>query len=86
MSGYDGLYAIVLDRWVEEEPHHWPLTEVRSTLEDARAVDHYGGENPATVPRSAYRAVAVEPVELLNTRTLESEAGAIRRIEARDRG
>lgn len=86
MSGYDGLYAIVLDRWLEEEPDHWPLTEVRSTLEEARAVDHYGGENPATVPRSAYRATAVEPTELLNTRTLESEAGAIRRMEARDGG
>ena len=86
MPGYDGHYAIVLDRWLEEEPDHWPLTEVRSTLEEARGVDHYGGDNPATVPRSAYRAVTVEPTELLNTRTRASESGAIRRLEARSDG
>lgn len=83
MSDLDGKYAIVLDRWLQEYGEHWPLTGLFATLDEARAMDAYDGTSPSPVPRAGWDAHAVEPTELLNEATLESEEGDVRRLESR---
>lgn len=80
MTDHDPRHVIVLDRWLEEYPDHWPVSVMADTLEEARAEDAYAGGNPATVPRRAYVAHLVERTRLLNESTGGTEEGTIFRL------
>lgn len=80
----DGRYGILLDRWLEAYPDHWPVTALFDTLEAARRRRSHGGHNPSPLPRVAYGARRLEPTRLLDERTGRTEDGGIYRLEAVD--
>lgn len=81
MTERDPRHVIVLDRWLEEYPDHWPVSVMVDTLEEARAEDAYGGGNPAPVPRRAYVTHLVERTRLLDESTGRIETGTIFRLQ-----
>lgn len=80
MTDHDPRHVIVLDRWLEEYPDHWPVSAMADTLEELRSEDAYDGGNPTPVPRHAYVARLVERTRLLNESTGGSEEGTIFRL------
>lgn len=86
MPDLDGRYAVLLDRWLEAYPHHWPLSVLSETLEGARAADAYDGGNPSPIPRSRWRAESRGRTRLLNEATGSTEEGLVCRLEERTDG
>ena len=79
-----GRYGILLDRWRDAYPDHWPVTALFDSLESARRLGSHGGHNPSPVPKTAYGARRLEAIRLLDERTGRVEEGAIYRFDRAD--
>lgn len=87
MDDFHRRGVVMLDHLVERhDPHAWPVSVVRDSEAEARAVGQYPGGPPTLVSREEYAATPTASVSLLNVRTGETLPAHVYRMERRTGG